>query len=253
MKVSYSRIETYKQCKYQYYLRYIEGLKTKFDLDPENALVLGTALHTGIEKDVVAAIRQYYSNYPTINELHILEALKLEHLIPKAKAMLPEGVYEERIDDDSFIGFMDLLVDVGDNYYDLYDFKYSNNKKNYLEKGQLHVYKYQFEQLNPSKRIRDMYFVFVPKIKKKRNEDIDEFKERLLKELKTANIDIVKVEYNEDKVIEFWTNAQECVNCTEFDKNPTRLCQWCNFKRYCESNGKNDSNIIYPEEIKKED
>lgn len=50
MQVSYSRIDTFKQCPYKYKLIYIDKLETKFNLDPTNALVLGTALHTGIEK-----------------------------------------------------------------------------------------------------------------------------------------------------------------------------------------------------------
>ena len=63
MQVSYSRVSTFKQCHYQFKLRYIDKLEPLFNLDPANALVLGTAMHEGIEKDVISAITGYYSNY----------------------------------------------------------------------------------------------------------------------------------------------------------------------------------------------
>ena len=51
MQVSHSRVECFKKCAYQYKLRYVHKLKTYFNNDPANPLVIGTALHTGIEKD----------------------------------------------------------------------------------------------------------------------------------------------------------------------------------------------------------
>lgn len=252
MKVSYSRIGTFKQCPYQYYLRYIKGYKTKFNLDYENALVLGTALHTGIEKSVEDAIRYYYGQYPTVNRKHILEAYKLEQLIPKVKAILPNGIYEQPIEDDDFIGYMDLLVDIGHGFYDLYDFKYTNNIKNYLEKSQLQVYKHEFEKRHPNKFIHKMYFVFVPKIKQKRGESDEDYEARLKIELEQAKIEIVEIKHDKTKVDEFWKDAEECKQCTDFSKNQNYLCNWCDYKRYCESNGQNDSNIIYPEDTKED-
>lgn len=168
MQVSYSRIDTFKQCPYKYKLIYIDKLETKFNLDPTNALVLGTALHTGIEKNVLEAIKGYYSNYPSVTPLMVNEAIKLEIMIEKAKVILPKGEYELCLDDEDYIGYMDLLAPVyqtninharydengnvidNDGYevsqdiigYDLYDFKYSNNVDNYLNSRQLHLYKY---------------------------------------------------------------------------------------------------------------
>lgn len=248
MKLSYSRIGTFKQCPYQFKLKYIDGLRTKFNLDPTNALVLGTAVHTGIEKDIVTAIKEYYANYPSVTPLMVNEAIKLEVMIRKAREILPKGKHELSLEDDDFIGYMDLLVDVGNGEYDLYDFKYSNNVKNYLESGQLHVYKYWFEKLNKGKKIRNMYFVFIPKVKLKNEfDDMSVYRNHLKDECEKQNIRIEKIEFDYRKVIEFLMDTKHCLETKEFNKNETSLCWFCDYKNYCQSNGKRDGNIIYPE------
>lgn len=256
MKLSYSRIDTFKLCPYKYKLIYIDKLKTKFNLDPTNALVLGTAIHTGIEKNVLEAIKGYYSNYPSVTPLMINEAIKLEIMIEKAKAILPKGEYERCLDDEDYIGYMDLLHYVytdenGIEWYDLYDFKYSNNVDNYLNSGQLHLYKYYFEKLNPGKKIRNLNYVIVPKVKLKQeeDEDISKYRERLIKECEAQNIQIIPIEYNIQKVIDFLTDSKHCIECQDFNKKPNKFCFFCDFKKYCESDGKLDSNIIYPKKI----
>lgn len=253
MQVSYSRVGTFNQCPFKYKLLYIDKLKTKFNLDPTNALVLGTAVHTGIEKrDVIEAIKSYYSNYPSVTPLMIDEAIKLEVLIDKAIKQLPEGIYELELNTDDFKGFIDMLVEVEPNVYDLYDFKYSNNINNYLTSGQLHIYKYFFEALNPNKKIRNMFFVFIPKVKLKREEDEDDtsYRERLIAECEKQEIRIEPIEFNYKKVIEFLLDTKHCVESKDFNKNPSKLCYWCDFKNYCNSDGKLDGNIIYPEKEK---
>lgn len=266
MQVSYSRVSTYKKCPYQFFLKYREGLETIPTDDPQSALILGHALHTGIEKDVQAAIDEYYGAYPVINDRHIDEAIKLEYLIPKVKAILPKGMHEVRIMDRDFIGFIDLLAPMGwmsksaianpygkdVDIYDLYDFKYSNNVRNYMDSAQLHLYKYYFEKLNPSKRIRNLYFVFIPKVQIKRkyknktnklDETDYEFRQRVISELDSKEIQIEKIPYDPNKVIDFLTDTKHLVEAKEFDKNPTRLCDWCDYKNYCQEG---DDTMILP-------
>lgn len=217
--------------------------------DPQSPLILGHALHTGLEKDVQAAIQEYYSAYPIIDDRHINEAIKLENLIPKAKASIPHGMHEVKFESDDIIGFIDLLVPVGKGlwldapdgpteceYFDIYDFKYSNNVDHYMESGQLHVYKYFFELLNPGKRIRNLYFLFIPKtmIRQKKTEDLYQFRRRLIETLDGMYPELRKVEYNPNKVLEFLLDTKHMVECRIFKKNPTRLCDWCDFKPYCE-------------------
>ena len=257
MQVSYSRVSTHKNCPYQFKLHYIDGLETIFNCDPQNALVLGHALHTGIEKDVSTAIKEYYSAYPVIKDAHITEAMKLEYLIPKVKAVLPEGEHEVKIETDDFVGYIDLLVpteeweftpmgskvNITDDVYDIYDFKYSNNIPNYMTSAQLHLYKYFFELANPGKHIRNLYFVFIPKCTlkqkyknkiNKRDETLYEFRKRCLTDLESKEIQIVKVDYQPNKVIEYLIATKHCIEDTEYIKNPTRLCDWCEFKAFCQ-------------------
>ena len=76
------------------------------DYPADNALVIGTALHTGIEKNVETAIRDYYFSFPIITDEHITEALKLEMQIQKARAVVPEGEFEVPIFTKHFKGFI---------------------------------------------------------------------------------------------------------------------------------------------------
>lgn len=256
MQVSHSRIDCFRKCPFQYKLRYIDKLTTLPTDDPQSPLILGHALHTGIEKDVQAAIDEYYNAYPVISDNHVNEALKLEYWLPKIKELLPkDGLHELKIEDEDYIGFIDYLVPVNDTEYDLYDFKYSNNISSYMDSEQLHLYKYYFEKLNPNKKIRNMYFMFVPKcalrIKYKnktnpRDETLAEFRKRIVEDLDNKKIEFVQITYDPDKVISFLTDTKHTIECEEFHKNETRLCEWCDFKNYCQ-------NGIDYELIKKED
>lgn len=242
---SYSRIGCFKTCPYQYKLRYIEKLKTLPDAEPTNALYLGTAMHTGIEKNVEEAIKQYLSNYPVIDDLHINETIKMEYIIPKAKDLLPSGEYELKIDDEEFVGYADLLVPKGNGHYDLLDFKYSNNVENYLKSGQLHVYKYYIERTT-ERIIDNMYFVFLPKImiRQKKTEDLYQFRKRLCEELSKSEIKIIKVDYDFQKVQEYLADVEQIKAATEFPKNESRLCDWCEFESFCK---RKETTMILPE------
>lgn len=50
MQWSHSRVECFEKCPFKFKMRYIDGITTDEPTDANNALVLGTALHTGIEK-----------------------------------------------------------------------------------------------------------------------------------------------------------------------------------------------------------
>lgn len=278
MQVSHSRIETFKQCPYKFKLRYVDELEAFPNYDPANPLVIGTALHTGIEQDAKTAIEEYHNHYPIVSDLNINEQIKLEAVIEMCRNIVPRGLYETKIECPEFKGFIDLLVPIpneeltpddrcdvcdieencghaysGNNacmskiqFYDMYDFKYSNNVKNYSESGQLHEYKFYFEKLNPTKKIRNMYFLFAPKvmIRQKKTENLDQFRLRLKAELKTKEPTLLKVDYNPEKVKEFLRSAKECKEARTFNKNPSRLCDWCEYQKYCESNEKEDLNIM---------
>lgn len=215
-------------------------------LPPDNAdnpLIIGTALHMGLEQGVAKALDTYFMSYPVITDDHINEAIKLENLIPRAAKLLPKGKFEVKISTEDFIGYIDLLAPVTmfhdsevPNQYDIYDFKYSSNISTYKQSDQLHVYKYFFEKCNPGKYIRNLYFLFIPKvnIKKKKTEDLTEFRRRILDELKAVEPELVQIEYDPNKVINFLLNTKHSIEATEFNKNESYLCNYCEYQDYCQ-------------------
>ena len=253
-------------------MRYVEGIDTIPNTDADNALILGTALHTGIEEGVEQALDFYKNSFPVLTDDHIHEMMKLEAMIPKAKAMLPPGgTFELPIGNADFIGFMDYLVpvnedlsgkteicdacpkgDCGSAYtgscpcgkftarskdtFDLYDFKYSNNAKNYAVSGQLHEYKYWYELTHPGHRIRNMYFLIVPKpkIRQKSTETLSQFRDRLQAALKDAEPTLMPIQYNPMKIVDFLTDVKHMVEATDFPKNPNHFCGWCEYEEYCQ-------------------
>ena len=241
---SHSRTESFVQCPYKYKLRYIDKVKMLEDYEPSNAFIIGSAMHLGIEKDIKTAIDWYYSQYPIITDEHINEAMKLEMVIKMMKDLLPTGgEFEVKIDDPDFVGYIDYLVEVEPNVYDLYDFKYSNNIDRYLESDQLHLYKYYFEKTNPLKTVRNLSFIFGPKVQLKQksknktnkfDEDIQTFRRRFMSELATKEVVIKTIKYNPNKVFEYLTNIKRCLETTNFNKNKSKLCHFCDYQAICE-------------------
>ena len=243
-RFGYSAVTTFEQCPFKYKCQYVDGLKTLPNTDPANALIIGTALHRGIETDVDTAIWEYFNTFPIITDQHVDEEIKLRYLIPKVKEVIPEGIHEVQVVDTNFIGTLDLLIPVGDDEFALYDFKYISpkNQDRYMESRQLHLYKYYWEKMNPGKRIRHMAFIFIPKvqIRQKKTEDLFQFRQRLLEELDKVQIITSYVDYDPQKVIDHLELTQVIMTCDEFPKNITRLCDWCDYKKYCQEGDLND-------------
>lgn len=221
-------------------MQYLDRLKTLPPTEPDNALILGTAVHTGIEQSLRAAIQQYFFSYPIITDKHINEAIKLEQVIPKARAAIPPGgSFEVPIYDRDFVGFIDYLVPTntvgGIEYYDLYDFKYTANVHSYKDSTQLHLYKYFFERNNPGKKIQALYFLFVPKVKIKqgKTETLQDFRDRLKMELSKAAVQKVQVDFKPEKVIEFLFGIKRASEAKDFPRNESYLCRFCEFSDFC--------------------
>lgn len=243
-------------------MRYLDGITADTPAEADNPLILGTALHTGIERSLEEALHEYAFSFPIITDEHIHEMMKLETVIPLARSAIPKGgKFEIEIKDDDFHGFIDYLVPMGwmpkDAYtnpygesvdiFDIYDFKYSNNVSGYKQSNQLHLYKYFFERDNPGKKIRDMYLVFVPKvsIKQKKTETLVEFRQRLKDELSKVEVKIVQIGFNPERVIEFLFGIKAVNEETEFPQEKSYLCRYCEFQEYCEKG--NDYMIKLPE------
>ena len=133
MQFSHSRVETFEQCKFKWKLHYLDEIQTLDDYEPTNALVLGHALHTGIEKGVQAGVDEYLDHFPVISTEQVTEQIKLEYRIQEVLNLLPDGYHEVPIYDSDFIGFIDYLTPVPGSMTecDLWDYKYCASDRRY--------------------------------------------------------------------------------------------------------------------------
>lgn len=247
MRYSYSNISTFAQCRYRWFLQYKELLKTVPETNADNALWLGLGLHKGIETgSAELGVAEYQSHFNVLTDEIINYSIQLEYQIPRVINLLPEGgEHELEIKTNDFVGYIDYVC--GDT---LFDFKFSNNIDNYLCSPQLSIYKHYLELVRPDIKINHLKYVFVPKImirqkhKAKPPETINEFRQRLSDHLDASEIKVIEVEYDNDSVTQFEKCCKYVSDCKDFPKNQTKLCNWCQFKQYCESNGEIDYNIL---------
>lgn len=204
----------------------------------ESPLIVGSAMHLGLEKGVEAMEDYYYSQYPVINDSHINEMIKLTTLVEKSKVVLDDLVldkkttFEYEIDFPEFKGFVDLMVENEDCVH-IYDFKYSNNVDHYLDSKQLHLYKYFLEKLGF--KVSKLGFIFIPKtyIRQKKTEDLYQFRKRLKETLSVMRVKVIEVSYDHQKVEDFFKSCSDIENEKDYEKSPSKLCNWCEYERYC--------------------
>lgn len=269
MRVSHSRVSTYNQCPFKYKLRYIDNLQTVFNQDPINPLILGSAMHLGIEKTVEDALNYYKLQYAIIGDAHVNEMIKLEIMIDKARKFLEDyyksAKFEVELKCENYIGFVDMLIDNGDGTHDLLDFKYSNNIATYEKSDQLDIYQYYLELQGYT--IRNSGYVIIPKtfVRQKQDEDLFQFRNRLIKECNSKEITLLKHEYNYDNVLNFLDTVDKIAFDTEFKKvrdiekcsTPAkcysclkklgcnlRFCAYCEYELFCREG---ESYMILPE------
>ncbi|GAB3797236.1 AAA family ATPase [Virgibacillus kimchii] len=231
---SYSRVSLFEDCPYHFKLRYIDKLAEIPKLDADNPLIIGNALHKGIETDVETALEEYYNSFPVLTNAIIHEAMKLEILIPKVKDYLADNfigfdyIHEYYIDKKKYRGYVDLILSTPNGECMVIDFKYSNNIKNYLESGQLHIYKHYLEQ--DGFDVKRMGFLFVPKtnIKQKDTEDLFHFRKRLVDTVEESEVKLVPIEYDEMEVVYFHNSIKKIESAKEYPKNVSGNCFSCN-------------------------
>lgn len=236
MRLSHSRVELFKRNPFEFKKQYIDKVTLIKDFDrADHPLIIGNALHKGIETSAQEAIQEYYFYYPIINDLHVNEAIKLEQLIPKVKDMIPDGEHEVQLLNEDFTGFIDLVAHNDDGTVDLYDFKYSNNVENYMDSAQLHLYKYFYER-QFGKEVRNLYYIFVPKtwIRQKKDETIIQFRQRLKETLKPMQPKLIEIEYDASKVIEFLIDAKHAIEATEYPLLEHEFWKYSEWKKILE-------------------
>lgn len=252
MRMSYSRVDSFEKCPYKWKLHYLDGIETVPDVSPTNALTLGTVMHKGAEEGLGPALDLYKRSVPIYDDACVHEEMKFVHWIPEL-AKLPDGMHEVEINDEGkFVGFIDLVVPNEDGTFDLYDYKYTseNGVKRYKESGQLSVYKYYFEKLGLGK-VRDLYFVFIPKIqiRQKKTEDLYQFRQRLREKLGSVEIEVWKSEYNSDFLEDFFKTCGLIEAATEYPKNESHLCGWCEYEGFCQ---KGETYMLLPKNERKQ-
>ena len=110
--------------------------------------------------------------------------------------------------------------------------------------------KYYFEKTHPDSVVDHLKYVFIPKIRIRQKlksqppETLHEFRERLIEHLEASEIKVIEVNYDNATISQFEDCCQLLKTVTEFPKNPTRLCNWCSYQQYCESNGEIDWMIL---------
>lgn len=201
--------------------------------------------------------KYYYEQYPIITDAHVNEIIKLTALVKKAQLALnvmlhnkePTEKYEFKIDFPEFIGFVDFIIQTQDGSLSVYDFKYSNNTEHYLESKQLHLYKYYLEKLGF--KVSEIGFIFVPKtaIRQKKTEDLYQFRKRLKETLESMEVKVIHIPYDEAKVKEFKQRCQDIINEKEYEKTPSRLCDWCEYQSYCEGG---QTFMLLPQNVRRE-
>lgn len=223
-RYSYSRVDLWHKCPYHYKERYIDKLIEMPKLDANSPLILGHALHKGLESGEKAMEQDYFDSYPLITNDQVNEMMKLQILLPKVNDILDnfEGCkfqHEYPIITKDFIGFADLIITAPDGTSTVIDFKYSNHVENYLESGQLHLYKYYLEKLGFN--IKHLGYIFIPKtgIKQKQTESLYQFRKRLIEEVSKSKPELVPIKYDQMNVLYFQNTIKEIEAATEFPKN----------------------------------
>ncbi len=275
MQFSYSRVDLFKRCPYHFKIRYIDRLTELPNYEANNPLIVGHALHTGIEKGKKAMLKEFYNAFPLVTNDVINEAIKLEHNLEKAGEWLSdfnnsfsftggyEFIHEYEINKPEFIGFVDLIVKRKDtNDIAIIDFKYSNAIDKYKESPQLQIYKYFLEQ--EGYNVIAMGYLFLPKtsIRQKKDEDLIQFRKRLNVTMRKLNTTCLKIEPQEMDIIYFLNDCQKISNAIKDEtfqwiENPNDECFACNPRfapNYLEqlTNEKGELIMTLPKNIRRE-
>lgn len=201
-------------------------------LDADSPLILGHALHKGIEAGEKAMEHDYFDSYPIITNEQVNEMMKLQILLPKVNDILDQFKgctfkHEYPIMTKDFIGFADLIITAPDGTSTIIDFKYSNHVENYMESGQLHLYQYYLEKLGFN--VKHLGYIFIPKtgIRQKKTESLYQFRKRLTEVVSKSEPQLVPIKYDEMNILYFQNSIKEIEAATEYPKNTSGKCFSC--------------------------
>lgn len=234
--ISYSRVSTFTDCPFKYWLRYVAGLRVPFDCRADNPLEIGTMLHEYVELGHDEAIARYVAKYPVVTDAVVDEAVKVSTLGERVRALVPDGcAYETKLDVDGFVGYVDALRRLPDGTLEMLDFKYSNHPGRYASSAQLSVYKHYLERQMPGETVSRMGFLVCPKVftRRRDSESATEHRIRIEGKMEGLAPSVVWMGYEPQKVADFLTDAVAMEEATRFPRWESKLCDWCDYKEYC--------------------
>jgi RecB family exonuclease len=245
---SYSRINTFKNCPYQYKLQYIDKIKTEIE---GIEAFLGTCIHETLEKlysdlilskmnsadellevynqkwdekwhDNIKIVRKEMTSgdYRHAGEMAIKEYYSHYHPFDKTKPLWTERRVMITLGDDNYKlqGFIDRLDRRPDGILEIHDYKSSRKlpMQHELDKDpQLALYQLAVEEAYPEVKGVELvwhYLLFDTELRSTRDQ---------------AQLDNLMSEYR--------SFIDEIEKTTNFTMNETSLCDWCGYWEYCPS------------------
>ena len=262
MRVSHSRVDLYKRCHFHYRLKYIDKFTQLDEYKADSPLTIGNALHYGLEVgNKQEMIDYYYSQFPVKTDKTINEAIKLELAFDKVYPILQNITIKHQeyvIEEPEFKGIVDLITENDDGTVDIFDFKYSNNVDNYMDSPQLHIYQYYLEQYGF--KVNKLGYIFIPKlfIRQKKNEDLDQFRKRLVETYKEKPVQLVEIPKDEMQIVYFFNDAKSIQidfskSYKELERNINDSCFACKYgEDYLEIIEEDDEIMALPKNEKRE-
>jgi len=224
-RVSYTQVSTWRQCPYRWRLKYHLGLK-----EPEipakpgtfDALAMGRAVHAGIEgADVAEAVAMYEREAGKDEKA----AIQIRHAV-LAALELPVFAgahhleFECKIESNAYIGYADVIADG----VHVYDIKTTNNA-GYLDGTQLLLYASELGR--EGAEIQYCSYIVLNKLNPRKRETAAQYEERFA----DYGARVIPVRMDDSQVAAFWRDAYALSMAEEWPKTPSRLCDWCGYKR----------------------
>ena len=262
MRVSHSRVDLFKRCHYHYRLKYIDKFTQLDEHKADSPLTIGNALHYGLEVgNKQEMIDYYYSQFLVKTDKTINEAIKLELAFDKVMPILNSINIKHQeyvIEEPEFKGIVDLITENDDGTVDIFDFKYSNNVDNYMDSPQLHIYQYYLEQYGF--KVNKLGYIFIPKlfIRQKKNDDLDQFRKRLVETYKEKQVQLVEIPKDEMQIVYFFNDAKSIQidfskSYKELERNINDSCFACKYgEDYLEIIEEDDEIMALPKNEKRE-
>jgi len=221
-------------CPYHYDLKYNKRLTEILKYDANSPLINGHALHKGIETTIEEGLAEFYNAFPVVTDDIVNEAIKLEILIPMVKDYLNglfkdcEFIHEYKIDNDTFVGYVDLIAKKSDGTCAIVDFKYTNHQDSYKKSEQLHLYKKHLNQ--DGFNVTHLYYLFIPKFTSKSfsHEDLHQFRTRIRNEVLGSKLTLLGLDFDPIKVARFNTLVKKIATRKDFsERSPHDNCFSC--------------------------